>query len=67
MNSHISSCRNGNSSDRFDNHVFNCLKGEEKTEPFFQIFALMTLNNDNKLITYEKYFHRQGFDTMNHR
>ena len=67
MNGHILSCRNGNSSDRFDNHVFNCLKGEEKTEPYFQIFALMTLNDVNKLITYEKYFHRQGFDTMNHR
>ena len=24
MNNHISSCKNGKSSDRFDNHVFNC-------------------------------------------
>ena len=64
MNNHISSCNHGNSTDKFDNHVFNCL-GPNKKEPYFKIHAMMTLNDVNKLLQYEHYFHVNGYDTLN--
>lgn len=64
MNGHISDSRHGNTTDKFDRHVFNCL-GTNKIEPFFQIYALMTLNDQSKLLSYESYLHNKGLDTMN--
>ena len=63
MNNHISACRLGGSTDIFDNHVHACNK--EKQEPFFQLRVLMELNDVNKLLVYENYFHRNGHDTIN--
>ena len=38
MNNHISACRHGNSTDRFDNHVFECKRlTNYGNEPYFQI------------------------------
>ena len=54
-NVHISSCRTGNSSDKFDAHVFQCRKRHNiRTEPLFKL-----------LMTYESYFHHLNFDTFN--
>ena len=63
MNNHISSCKSGMSDNIFDNHVFNCLVTD--TEPLFKIYAMIRLNDVNKLLEYEHYFHQKGYDTMN--
>ena len=66
MNNHISDSSTGNSTDRFDIHVYNCRKKHNYTkEPFFQIYAFMTVPHESMLISYEKYLHNKGFDTMN--
>ena len=67
MNNHITACRHGNSTDRFDNHVFNCSKRHNlpHEEPFFKLYIYMVLSNYNKLRNYERKLHLQGHDTMN--
>jgi hypothetical protein len=60
-NNHISSCRNGNSTDRFDNHVHYC----QKCEPYFKLTVFLEVNDARKLITYETSFHLKGYDTIN--
>ena len=62
-NGHISSCRLGNSSDKFDNHVFACNK--EKEEPFFKLAVFMEVNDIDKLLVYEHYLQKCGHDTLN--
>ena len=66
-NNHISGCRLGNTTNMFDNHVYNCFKKTQKPhqEPFFKLLALLKLSNYNKLRSYEKLFHARGYDTMN--
>ena len=64
MNNHISSSNHGNSTDRFDNHVYKCL-GENKKEPYFKIHPMMSLNDVSKLLYYEHHLHINGYDTMN--
>ena len=63
MNNHISACRLGTSTDKFDNHVHNC--NDNKKEPYFKLMILMEVNDINKLLTYEKSFHQKGYDTIN--
>lgn len=66
MNNHITGCRHGESTDIFDNHVYNCrLKHNNLNEPFFQIYAFIKVPHERLLLSYETYFHSQGFDTMN--
>ena len=66
INNHISDVRTGNTTDKFDIHVHNCcIKHNNFQPPFFKVYAFMALTSEDKLITYEKYLHRQGFDTMN--
>ena len=67
MNNHISDCRLGGSSDLFDQHVFECKKQhpEPEKEPYFHIYAFMTVKKEESLLTYEKHLHRQGYDSMN--
>ena len=66
MNNHISSCRLGNSSDRFDNHVFHCrIKNNYTSEPFFKIYVFMEIKDERLLLSYESYLHKKGYDTMN--
>ena len=64
-NNHISSCKSGTSSDKFDNHVFNCNKNVQKSGPLFYIWIMMELNSVDKLHEYERHLHRSGHDTMN--
>ena len=67
MNNHISDCRLGGSSDLFDQHVFKCKKKHEAPdeEPYFHIYAFMTVKKEEFLYTYEKHLHRKGYDSMN--
>ena len=66
-NVHISSCRLGDKTDDFDRHVYNCNKDPHKKKkgPFFKLWALMEVDDFSKLITYENYLHRCGYDTIN--
>ena len=66
MNNHISACRNGGSSDLFDEHVFKCKQKHPnpEEEPYFHIYAFMTVRKEN-LLTYEKHLHRKGYDSIN--
>ena len=62
-NQHISTCRTGRGSDIFDQHVHNCT--DNLSEPYFKLFLLLSLNNEQSLIPYETHFHSLGYDTMN--
>ena len=66
MNNHITACRNGGSSDKFDNHVYQCKMKhpEPDQEPYFHIYTFMTVKREN-LLTYEHHLHKKGFDSMN--
>ena len=66
-NNHISSCRLGNNDDIFDLHVFNCMKEHSSIpiEPYFHIYAFMSLGKEELLLPYEKLIHKKGFDTFN--
>ena len=67
MNNHITACCYGTSTNKFDNHVFKCINKNDHVakEPYFKVYAFMTVNNENKLLCYESYLHKMGFDTMN--
>ena len=62
-NGHISCCKLGESTDCFDNHVYKCKS--DHLEPLFKLYVLMEVNSYDKLLTYEDYFHKRGFDTIN--
>ena len=62
-NNHISGCRTGKSTDKFDLHVFECNK--QHIEPFFKLFVFLEVFDDKLLYAYENYFHVNGLDTMN--
>ena len=62
-NNHISSCRTGRSTDKFDLHVHKCNK--TLTEPFFKLYVFVELLDDSLLDSYENYIHRSNLDTMN--
>ena len=64
-NNHITACRHGSGTDRFDNHVHHCAITNNLSlgEPFFKLHILMVVNDYNKLLNYET--HSQGHDTMN--
>ena len=64
-NNHISSSKSGVTTDVFDRHVFNCKT--DHIEPLFELYILMELDNYDKLLVYEDYFHKKGFDTLNRR
>ena len=64
-NNHISACRHGNSTDEFDNHVHNCGSEMSLVEPYFKLYAFMTLKNYNNLRNYERKLHMEGHDTIN--
>ena len=52
---------------KFDNHLFKCSNKNKPVakKPNFKVYAFMTVNNENKLLCYESYLHKMGFDTMN--
>ena len=65
-NNHITCCRHGDGTDKFDLHVHNCgIYNGNLNEPFFKMYAFMTVNCEQKLILYERMLHRKKLDTMN--
>ena len=46
---------------------FKCSNKEEHVakEPYFKVDPFMIVNNENKLLCYESYLHKMGFDSMN--
>ena len=66
MNNHITASRHGIFTDKFSNNIFKCSnKNDHVTkEPYFKVYAFMTVNNENKLLCYESYLHKMGFDKM---
>jgi hypothetical protein len=67
-NNHISSCSSGKGTNKFDNHVFECrTKNKHNEEPWFQMYAFMTVNDVYALETYETFLHKKGYDSMNKR
>ena len=66
MNNHISESNSGNTSDRFDRHVHECIQKNNRTaEPYFNIYIFMALKDYSQLLTHESYLHKLGLDTMN--
>ena len=67
LNNHITACRYGISTDKFDNYVFKCSDRNKHVakEPYFKVYAFITVSNEKKLLCYEFYLHEMGFDTMN--
>ena len=66
MNVHITSCRHGTGSDIFDQHVYQCNNGRQPEGPYFKLWVMMQLADATQLLTYENYFHRNGYDTLNY-
>ena len=65
-NNHISSCRLGNNDNVFDLHVFKCMKEHNiYCEPYFHIYAFMSVSKEELLLPYEKLLHKKSFDTFN--
>ena len=65
MNNHIR--RYGTFTNKYDNHFFKCSNKNEHVakEPYFKVYGFMTVNNENKLLCYESYLHKMGFDIVN--
>ena len=66
MNKHISDCRKGKSKSDFPKHVYRC--GTAKNcliEPYFQIYIMLKLPTNDRLITIEKSLQLKGHDTIN--
>ena len=65
-NDHISKCKSGKGSNKFDKHVHECGKKHGNLQPpYFKVYAFMVLGSRDLLETYEKYLHKNGFDTLN--
>ena len=66
LNDHITKCRTGNGTNKFDKHVHECGKKHGNLKaPYFKVYAFMKLSSRDLLISYENYFHRNGYDSMN--
>ena len=66
-NNHITCCRWGSGTDIFDLHVHACAKKQRKklVEPYFKLYAFMTLKDYDSLRNHERRLHLQGHDTIN--
>ena len=64
-NDHITKCRLGKSTNKFDIHVFNCSLNKERQEPYFKAYIFMVLKDYNKLLNLERQLHLAGHDTLN--
>ena len=64
-NNHISESKSGETTDIFDRHVYSCKK--DHLEPLFKLYVLMEVNHYDKLLVYEDFFHKQGFDVCNRK
>ena len=66
-NNHISAMRYGKSSDKFDRHVYRCSQNKNvpHNEPFFKLFAFMTVSDYTKLRNHERRLYLGGHDNIN--
>ena len=64
-NDHITKCRLGKSTNKFDIHVFNCSLNKNRQEPYFKAYIFMVLKDYNKLLNLERQLHLAGHDTLN--
>ena len=64
-NNHISCCRLGTGTNIFDKHVYKCSEGVKVTEPYFELYAFITVREVNSLRTYEQFLHNKSYNTMN--
>ena len=58
-------CKHGNSTNIFDSHVFSCKQGKNMKEPYFELYAFMTIKKESDLLAYKAFLHKKGYDTMN--
>ena len=66
VNDHICKCKSGKGSNKFDKHVHECGKKHGNLRPpYFKVYAFMALGSRDLLETYEKFLHRNGYDTLN--
>ena len=67
MNNDITTHRYRPSNVTFDNYVIHYNNKSEHVakELCFKVYAFISINNENKLLCYESYLHKMGFDTMN--
>ena len=65
MNNHITSCRVGGSTDKFDNHVFYCMQNQKQQEPLFKIVTFMKLADKRNSLFYEKLLQNRGYNSLN--
>ena len=64
-NNHITCCRNGTGTNLCDRHVFECgNKNNCLKPPYFKLYAFMTVSTEEKLLTYQRFLHRRGYDTI---
>ena len=65
-NNHIHCIRKGTGTDIFDRHAYEC--GNINTnlrEPYFKLYAFMSVNTESKLLLYERLLHNKKLDTLN--
>ena len=64
-NNHRSGCRKGKTSDKFDNHVYQCARAQNvvPSEPYFLLYVMMACSDYNKLLNIERRLHLKGHDT----
>ena len=66
INEQVSGSRTRVSTCKFPIHVYKCgLKNKSLNEPFFEINVMMKRKRNNQLETYENYFHKKVYDTIN--
>ena len=68
MNNDITACCYGTSTEKCDKQVFNSSNNDKHVanEPYFKVYAFMTVKNENKLLCYESYLHKIEFDTISY-
>ena len=68
-NNHISCCRHGTGTDKFDRHVHECAKskGMPLIEPFFKLHIMLVSRHYSNLLDYESKYHALNYDTLNRR
>ena len=64
-NNHKTLCKTGEGTDKFDRHIYLCNKDPEKKGPYFKLWVMLEVDDPSKLLVYENYFHRCGYDTTN--
>ena len=66
-NDHITGSRYGKTSNKFDQHNFRCPKEQNipPTEPFFDLYVFMVVNDYSKLRSHERKLHLDNHDTIN--